>query len=153
MNKSGPIIIIEDDVDDQELLSEVIKSLHYRNEIIFFSDGQKAFDYFNMTMDIEPFIIISDINMPKLNGFELRDKVKNNKVLSVNFVPFLFFTTSDSEQAILKAYSNSVQGFFVKSNSFQKLQNTIRNIVEYWQECCSPQNLPQPVNPFLSVVA
>jgi hypothetical protein len=40
MNKSGPVIIIEDDQDDQEVLAEVFRRLEYPNEIIFFSDGE-----------------------------------------------------------------------------------------------------------------
>jgi len=71
MNKGGPIIIIEDDLDDQELLSEVFKKLNYKNEIVFFGDGQEALEYLTDT-SIEPFIIFSDINMPKLSGMEYK---------------------------------------------------------------------------------
>jgi hypothetical protein len=39
MNKNGPIIIIEDDVDDQEILREVLNNLKYSNKLFFFSDG------------------------------------------------------------------------------------------------------------------
>ena len=45
MNKNGPIVIIEDDQEDQEILSEIFKSPDYPNEIIFFTDGHKALDY------------------------------------------------------------------------------------------------------------
>ena len=74
MNKNGPIVIIEDDPDDQILLAEVLKELDYPNKIIFFSDGEKALEYLIDSGD-NPFLILSDINMPKLNGFQLRDKV------------------------------------------------------------------------------
>ena len=67
MNKTGPIIVIEDDSDDQELLVMVFKELGFKNEIIFFEDGEAALDYL-IKSDVEPFIILSDINMPKLNG-------------------------------------------------------------------------------------
>lgn len=45
MNKNGPIVIIEDDADDQLLLTEVLKELDFPNEVIFFSDGEKALAY------------------------------------------------------------------------------------------------------------
>ena len=74
MNKSGPIIIIEDDIDDQEILVDIFKELNYRNELVFFADSIKALAYLTDT-ETEPFLVLSDINMPKLNGMELREKV------------------------------------------------------------------------------
>jgi CheY-like chemotaxis protein len=137
MNKDGPIIIIEDDLDDQGVLIEIFKELNYKAEIIFFSDSIKALDYLIST-DIEPFIVLSDINMPKLNGIELREKVHNNEDLRLKSIPYLFFSTSAEQQHVIDAYSRSIQGFFIKPNNYEKLKSTIRKIVEYWQECESP---------------
>lgn len=137
MNKTGPIIVIEDDSDDQELLVMVFKELGFKNEIIFFEDGEAALDYL-IKSDVEPFIILSDINMPKLNGLELRKKVHTNEDLRIKCIPYLFFSTSAEQEYVVDAYSESVQGFFVKPHSFDKLKRTIRIIVEYWQECESP---------------
>ncbi len=137
MNKIGPIIIIEDDHDDQLLLTEVFKDLNFKNEIIFFEDGEKALEYLVKTA-IEPFLILSDINMPKLNGMELREKIHTNEDLRIKCIPYLFFSTSSEQKHVVDAYSKSVQGFFVKPHSFDKLKNTIKIIVEYWQECESP---------------
>ncbi|MCW3113061.1 MAG: response regulator [Segetibacter sp.] len=137
MNKIGPIIIIEDDVDDQEMLGDVFKELKFKNKIIFFGDSQKALDFLIDT-EIEPFIIFSDINMPKLTGLELREKVHNNEELRLKSIPYLFFTTTAEQQAVIEAYSKSVQGFFVKPGSYDGLKRVIKTIVEYWQECVSP---------------
>ncbi|MGZ3853868.1 MAG: response regulator, partial [Flavisolibacter sp.] len=68
MNKEGPIIVIEDDADDQELLDEVFRNLGYVNKIIYFHDGNDALLYLNRS-EVQPFLILSDINMPRLNGF------------------------------------------------------------------------------------
>ena len=45
MIRNGPVIVIEDDTDDQESLSEVFKNLNYSNELLFFNNGQSALDY------------------------------------------------------------------------------------------------------------
>jgi DNA-binding NtrC family response regulator len=137
MNKTGPIIIIEDDLDDQEMLTDIFKELNYTNEIIFFGDSLKALDYLT-NIDIEPFIVLSDINMPKLNGMELREKVHNNEDLRMKSIPYLFFSTSAEQKHVIDAYSRSIQGFFIKPRSYEKLKGIIRKIVEYWQECESP---------------
>jgi CheY-like chemotaxis protein len=137
MNKLGPIIIIEDDIDDQDILKDIFKELQYENNVIFFGDSVKALEFLTDT-EIEPFLVLSDINMPKLNGMELREKVHNNEDLRLKSIPYLFFSTSAEQKHVIDAYSRSIQGFFVKPNNYEKLKEVIRKIVEYWQECESP---------------
>ena len=137
MNKNGPIVIIEDDQDDQELLVEIFKNLGYENKIVYFQDGNDALVYLNKS-DVQPFLILSDINMPKLNGFELRNRIFTDEQLQSRCIPYLFFTTAANKKSVVDAYSMSVQGFFVKPTSMQALEDTIRKIVEYWKECIAP---------------
>ncbi|CAN5338874.1 response regulator [soil metagenome] len=137
MNKSGPIIIIEDDADDQEMLVEIFQKLNYENKVVYFHDGNEALEYLNTT-DIHPFLILSDINMPKINGFELRSKIFTNEQLQVKCIPYLFFTTGGTKKSVLDAYALSVPGFFIKPSSAPGLEDTIRKIVEYWRECIAP---------------
>jgi len=137
MNKTGPIIVIEDDIDDQEILVEIFTKLGYINKIVYFSDGNEALDYLNQT-HILPFLILSDINMPRINGFELRNKIFTNEQLQTKCIPYLFFTTGANKEAVTDAYAMSVQGFFLKPNSMKGLEDTIRKIIEYWKECIAP---------------
>ncbi len=137
MNKNGAIIIVEDDTDDQVMFSEVFKELNYKNEIIFFNDGQEALTYLT-AKTTEPFIVFSDINMPKLNGMELRKQIHENEDIRIKTIPYLFFTTRAEQEAVIDAYSKSIQGFFVKPSSFQDLKSVMKIIVEYWQKCESP---------------
>lgn len=137
MNRQGPIIIIEDDVDDQEILEQVFESLSYPNEIIFFSDAEKALDFLIETT-VDPFIIFSDINMPRLSGIELREKIHQNENLRLRSIPYLFFSTTAEQSHIINAYSKSIQGFFIKPNSYTEFQDTIKTIMEYWSKCVAP---------------
>jgi CheY-like chemotaxis protein len=137
MNKNGAIIIVEDDKDDQEIFSEVFKELNYKNPIIFFNDGQEALNYL-MEKTTEPFVVFSDINMPKLNGIELRKQIHENEDIRLKTIPYLFFTTTAAQEDVIDAYSKSIQGFFVKPSSFQGLKSLMKIIIEYWQNCISP---------------
>ncbi|GAB4039844.1 response regulator [Spirosoma jeollabukense] len=139
MNKNGPVIIIEDDLDDQLLLELVFKKLGYLNKVIYFLDGHQALDYLDNTAEV-PFLILSDINMPKLNGFALRDKIHMDARLKVKCIPYLFFSTAVSQQMVIDAYSLSVQGFFVKQATMDELEKTIVVIMEYWKRCAAPNN-------------
>ena len=137
MNKSGPVIIIEDDEDDQLLFELVFRKLAYPNKVLFFDDGQLALNFLMNTQEL-PFLILSDINMPRLNGFELRRKLHEDAQLQVKCIPYLFFTTSAGQQAVIDAYSLSVQGFFIKPSSVDGLLESISVIMEYWKKCAAP---------------
>jgi CheY-like chemotaxis protein len=145
MNKRGPIIIIEDDMDDQYILTDIFEELNYNNELIFFADSVQALEYLVNT-EIEPFLVLSDINMPKLNGMELREKIHNNEDLRLKSIPYLFFSTSAEQKHVIDAYSRSIQGFFVKPSNYDKLKKVIVTIVEYWQECESPNYIKNVQN-------
>jgi CheY-like chemotaxis protein len=139
MNRHGPVVVIEDDDDDQAILKEVFETLNYPNEVIFFSDGQEALDYLHQT-EVLPFLILSDINMPKLDGFALRQKLKSDAALQLKCIPYLFISTAATQKAVIDAYSLSVQGFFVKQSSLAEIEATISAIMEYWKRCAAPNN-------------
>jgi len=139
MNKKGPIIVIEDDQDDQEILGEIFEKLGYENKVVYFRDGNDALEFLNKT-DIHPFLILSDINMPVINGFELRSKIYTNEQLQTKCIPYLFFTTTSNRKEVERAYGLSVQGFFVKPDSVQELESTIKKIMEYWIQCIAPSH-------------
>ena len=139
MNKNGEIIIIEDDEDDQFLLEEVFNTLQYPNKRVYFPDGLAALEYLHATSNA-PFLILSDINLPKLNGFELRNKLHTDAELKLKCIPYLFFSTAINQKVVIDAYSTSAQGFFVKQTSFEELLDTIKVIMEYWKKCAAPNN-------------
>ena len=141
MNKTGPIVIIEDDIDDQVILTDIFKELDYKNQLVFFSDSILALEYLTNS-DVEPFLVLSDINMPKLNGFELREKIRTDAKLQLKCIPYLFFSTAADQKAVVDAYSLSVQGFFVKNTSLEDLEKTISVIMEYWKRCVAPNDGP-----------
>ncbi len=139
LNQNGPVIIIEDDIDDQDMLTEVFRKLKYPNELLFFTDGQEALKFIS-ARNVVPFLILSDINLPKLTGFELREKLKTDANLSLRCIPYLFFSTALNQKAVIDAYSLSVQGFFVKQTTMAELEKTIMVIMEYWKRCAAPNS-------------
>ncbi|MEO7924310.1 MAG: response regulator [Chitinophagaceae bacterium] len=137
MNKKGAIIFIEDNIGDQLMFTMVFEELNYKNEILFFNDGQEALTYLT-SKTTEPFIVFSDINMPKLNGMELRKQIHENEDIRLKTIPYLFFTSTAQQETVIDAYSKSVQGFFVKPSGIEALKSLIKIIVEYWSNCESP---------------
>jgi len=139
MKRNGEIVIIEDDEDDRMLLKDIFESLNYSNKITFIEDPMKALAYLADPL-VTPFIILSDINMPKINGFELREKILADAHTSKKCVPYIFLSTSKTPENVLKAYSCHAQGYFKKEEDFSVFKTVIQNIVEYWHKSLTPAN-------------
>src|ERR1044071_6094843 len=99
MKMHRDILIIEDDEDDRDILQEIFRDLGYKNNLVFFSDSTQVVDYLRRP-DIQPFIIISDINMPKLGGFELRNIILNEEVLADKDIPYIFISNAQDEYSV-----------------------------------------------------
>jgi len=138
MNKYGEIIVVEDDIDDQLILEQIFRELEIKNTITFLADGQQAYNYFNHT-DKDLFLIISDINMPRMNGIELRDKMQQYGEVKLRTIPFLFLTTGTANENVVYAYCKSVQGFFTKPSKYEEMKTMIKAIIDYWSTCREPQ--------------
>lgn len=137
MPKSGPIIIIEDDADDQEILQEVFSELKIVNILRFFDSCFKALDYLLTTIE-QPFLIISDINLPLMTGLQLRQEINQNDYLKKKSIPFIFLSTNPDLKIIRIAYEMMAQGYFVKPSSQSELKETMKMIVDYWKICRHP---------------
>ena len=138
MSRAGPILIIEDDQDDQEILREAFTELGVRNKLLFFDKTKQAFDFLKTTSE-KPFLILSDVNLPQQTGVEFKREVDSDPQLRKKSIPFVFFSTSIEKHAVDTAYKElTIQGFFQKSNNYQELKNVLSLIVEYWKVCQHP---------------
>ena len=138
--ESGPIIIVEDDEDDRDIIEEVLKELKIPNKTIFFTRCAEAFDYLK-THNNQPFIIFCDINLPELSGIEFKRQIDTDKELRRKSIPFVFLSTSAEKKYVDEAYSElTVQGYFKKANSYAESKNMIRLILEYWKVCKHPNS-------------
>jgi CheY-like chemotaxis protein len=138
--KSGPILLVEDDLDDQEFIVEALQLLGIRNRIEVFDNGQKALDFLNSS-DQQPFLILSDVNLPIMNGLQLKSEIQQNDYLKKKSIPFIFLSTSADHKAVSEAFDLSVQGFFVKENTYDGIQNQLKQIIDYWKNCQHPNTM------------
>lgn len=139
MAKNGPILLIDDDKDEQEILQDALQKLGIENELICFSNGSTALAYLQST-EVTPLFILSDINMPGMNGSELRRRITEDEVARGKSIPFIFLTTATGTLAIRQAYEMSVQGFFQKPAGFDDYMKLIKLVYDYWQVCRHPNN-------------
>jgi CheY-like chemotaxis protein len=140
MPKPGPIILIEDDADDQKIFAEVLASLQLKNKVHWFTNGPEALAYLTGSSE-QPFIIFCDINLPKQTGIEFKKKIDSDPTLRKKSIPFLFYSTSADRGSVTKAYTEmTVQGYFEKPGTLEETTRVLQLIFSYWQLCKHPNS-------------
>lgn len=137
MNTDGPVIIVDDDADDHYIFREMATELDLTNELRFFWNGQEMLSYLRQTNE-KPFIIFCDVNMPRMNGLELRREINADQNLARKSIPFVFFSTAASRDQVFEAYELTVQGFFLKEPAFEETIKTFKLVLDYWKRCLHP---------------
>jgi len=141
MKTKGDIIIVEDDPDDWEVLLDVFDQVmdehKYENRVIIFEDSTMVVDYLN-ECKADPFIIISDINMPFMNGYELQEKIHKDPLLGNKGTPYILMSTDNSTTNFFDNAAKSVQGYFNKPVDIDDYKALITNLLSYWKKNLLP---------------
>jgi CheY-like chemotaxis protein len=130
----GPIVIVDDDPDDQEIYAEVIQDMGITNDIRIFDGGEQVLEYLNTTEE-QPFIILSDINMPGMTGLELKKYMHEDVYLASKGIPFVFISTNATKASVRHAHALSVQGYFQKPSDIAEIKEMLRTLFTYWERC------------------
>lgn len=136
---TGPILVIEDDPNDTDVISAGFKELGVKNEVKPFNSALDALEYLKATSD-KPLIILCDVRMPGMDGLAFLQYIYNSEHLRKKSIPFVFFTAMASPDIINKAYELGVQGFYKKATSFTALKDQLLSILIYWRHCLHPNS-------------
>lgn len=140
--QTGSVWIIDNDEEDRALVRDVWRELGLTNELVFLENAEQALKHLE-EVDIAPFIILCDVNLPKIDGFGLREQLLATNSKKFKSVPFIFWSTHATETQITRAYDLSVHGFFIKDNTFGELKKTFAHIVNYWLKSKMPSKTPE----------
>lgn len=135
MQTTRPIVLIEDDEVDVLSTRRAFDELSIPNPLVIFKNGEEAIEALH-TEGINPGFIILDLNMPKMNGFELLKTIKEASKLKA--IPVVVLTTSSSHLDIERSFQNQAAGYMVKPMDFTNFKEVIRKIYDYWNTCELP---------------
>jgi CheY-like chemotaxis protein len=139
MALEGPIIVIEDDPNDTDVISTALTELGVKNSIVTFNLAKEALAYLWETKE-KPLLILSDVRMPEMDGLTLLQSIYSAEYLKKKSIPFIFFTVLASSDIINRAYDLGVQGFYKKADNYTKLKDQLLSIVVYWKQCLHPNS-------------
>lgn len=133
----APIFIVDDDYDDREFLQMAWDELGYQNPLQFFNNGEEILKHLKSDETV-PFLILCDVNLPKMDGFELKKVIEESSVRH-KCVPFVFWSNFAAKSQIEKAYNLSANGFFIKETKHEDIKQSLIEIYKYWQKSKVPE--------------
>jgi CheY-like chemotaxis protein len=131
------ILLVEDNPDDIALTLRAFKKCNISNNVVIIEDGEEALDYIECKgkyigkskLDL-PTVILLDINLPKVNGFEVLKAIRENE--STKFLPVVILTSSKEELDILNGYKLGANSYIQKPVDFQNFFEAVQTLGLYW---------------------
>lgn len=128
------ILLVEDDEVDAMAVTRALREYRVANPITIARDGIEAMEYLrgeNARKAVSrPNIVLLDINMPRMNGLEFLEALREDHDLADTVVFVL--TTSDQEEDITAAYAKNIAGYMTKKNAGRDFLSLFRMLTEYW---------------------
>ncbi|HMI79976.1 MAG TPA: response regulator [Ferruginibacter sp.] len=139
MNSSPvDLLLVEDDSDDAELTIRELKKHKMANNLFHVKNGEEAIEFifatgkFAGTRNVlqSPKLILLDIQMPKVNGIEVLQKIKSDE--RTRATPVVILTSSKEDPDIQRCYSLGANSYIVKPVNFEGFAEAIKNLGFYW---------------------
>lgn len=128
------ILLIEDDDDHAELALHALEQHDGSHQAIRVTDGAEALDYLHArgayAGAARPDLVLLDLNLPKVGGLEVLDRIKSD--IDLRRIPVVVLTTSDAEEDRREAYARYANSYLVKPVSFAKFEAMIQRLSDYW---------------------
>lgn len=132
------ILLVEDNINDAELAIRELRKNNMANNLFHVKDGEEALEFIfctgryenNSEKVLPPKLILLDIQMPKVNGIEVLQKIKSTPGLSST--PVVVLTSSKEDPDIKKCYELGANSYIVKPVNFESFAAAIRNLGFYW---------------------
>ena len=131
------ILLIEDNEDDAELTLRALKRNHISNEVVVARDGIEALDYLFGTgsyagrdAGILPAVILLDLKLPKLDGFEVLRRIRADE--RTRLLPVVILTSSKEEQDRINGYKNGANSYIRKPVDFNQFAEAVQRLGIYW---------------------
>ena len=135
------LLMVEDDDLDATAITRAFKKLRIANPLIRAKDGVEALEYLRgengRTKIAKPYMILLDLNMPRMDGIEFLAEMRKDSTLSNSVI--IVLTTSAADKDKVAAYDNHVAGYVIKSDLGSSFLEVIQLIDCYWKIVSLPE--------------
>ncbi len=134
--KDGPILIVEDDPDDEALLLRALKKANISNGINVVRDGAEALDYLFKTGPYadrgggNPAVVLLDLKLPKIDGLEVLRRIREDD--RTRHQPVVILTSSDEQEDMTRGYELGANSYVRKPVEFDSFAQAVTQLGLYW---------------------
>ena len=145
------ILLVEDNLDDAELTRDTLQRARILNDLTVINDGATALDYLLRAVgeggnpESLPAVVLLDLNLPKLNGFELLKQIRADERL--RRLPVIILTTSPEQEAVLKCYELYADSYIRKPVDVEHFNEAARRSGLGWWLRKAPPSAPPHLRP------
>lgn len=122
MRDSITVLYVDDDEDDISLFRRALSRIDKSISFLSFTDGRDALAYLKQSTQLPDYLFL-DINMPRMNGKQVLQSIKQDEQLAA--LPVIMYSTSRREQEVMEFYEEGAAGFIHKKNSFEEIQSDL----------------------------
>ena len=136
MNSSTRILLVEDSPGDAELALRALDAYHLADEVDHVRDGAEALDYLYRRGDFagrtngQPVLVLLDLKMPRVDGFEVLRQIKGD--IDLKMIPVVIMTSSREERDLLATYQTGVNAYVVKPVKFHEFVEAVKQVGAFW---------------------
>ena len=136
MNELKTILLAEDNPMEVELTLEALSANKLINQVVVARDGVEAMEFlrcegkFNLRKKGNPAVVLLDIKMPRMDGLEVLQAIRNDEKLKM--IPVVMLTSSREEQDLMRSYLLGVNAYVVKPVDFKKFIDAVKQIGVFW---------------------
>ena len=134
--KEKYILLVEDNPDDEILITRSLKKDKILNDLVVVRDGEEALDYLfkqgkHQNRDRElPEVVLLDLKLPKLSGLEVLKNIRETP--ATKLLPVVVLTSSDEEKDMIESYQLGANSYVQKPVNFREFSDAIHQLGLYW---------------------
>ena len=136
-NKSGRILLVEDNPHDEALTLRALQKKNLANEIVVVRDGAEALDflfcngsYSGRDPEDLPSVVLLDLKLPKVDGLEVLRRVRADE--RTEFLPVVILTSSDEQRDLVESYRSGANSYVRKPVEFDQFTEAVQQLGLYW---------------------
>lgn len=125
------ILLVEDNVDDEALTIRALRNSNIANRVIIAHDGVEAVNILFGGEDPPlPELVLLDLNLPKMNGFEVLKRIRSEE--RTRTLPVVILTTSDEDRDLVEGYKLGANSYVRKPVNFEEFSKAVKQLGMYW---------------------
>ena len=132
------LLLIEDDDIDAMSVTRAFNKMSIKNKVIRAHDGLEGLELLRSSAIPSPYIVLLDIQMPRLNGLEFLHEIRQDQNLNQSTIFVL--TTSKSDEDIMASYKKNIAGYFIKEQVGEEFLDIAKMLKGYWKIVHLPEN-------------